>query len=293
MTMNLYMKGSLAGLLAVATIGCWMTPEGTRGIAEDFLRRIGSPVERPEKWTVASDAGEVFVTTNNGVVGINPLDGQVFWYSANKRSETPETPRTSVKWKTASESRAALESLARTFGATQAWVPTYEVFRLDSLEAGKVRRGLAVLKLEQKVNGLDTVNGGNLIRLDADPHTGALLALKRNYLTRHEGTTPTRSVAEAREKARSTLQDELRRAKLGSVPSIASSRLCYSVEQSVLNRPASEGTVSTLPMTARLAYEVVFAGTPEPHHPEKTRQVKLYVDAQNGDILFRAYDALK
>ncbi|MBW7926645.1 MAG: PepSY domain-containing protein [Fimbriimonadaceae bacterium] len=281
---------TLASLLLT---GCWMTPEGTRGIAETFLRRIGSPVERPEKWTVAADAGEVLVTTNNGVVGINPLDGQVFWYSANKRAETPEAPRTGVKWKTAAEARAALESLARTFGASQGWVPTYEVFRLDSVESGKVRRGLAVLKLEQKVNGLDTVNGGNLIRLDADPHTGALLALKRNYLTSHEGATPSLTATTAREKARAALQSELRQAKLGSVPAIASSRLCYSVEQSALNRPANEGSTATLPMTARLAYEVVFAGTPEPRHPDKTRHVKLYVDAQNGNILYRAYDALK
>lgn len=283
----------MLGLCLPTVVGCWMTPEGTRGIAETFLRRIGSPVERPEKWTVAADAGEVFVTTNNGVVGINPLDGQVFWYSANKRSETPEAPRTSIKWKTTAEARAALESLAKTFGANQGWVPTYEVFRLDSVESGKVRRGLAVLKLEQKVNGLDTVNGGNLIRLDADPHTGALLALKRNYLTSHEGATPSLTATTAREKARAALLSELRQAKLGSVPAIASSRLCYSVEQSVLNRPASEGTTATLPMTARLAYEVVFAGTPEPRHPDKTRNVKLYVDAQDGNILYRAYDALK
>jgi len=281
---------TLASLLLT---GCWMMPEGTRGIAETFLRRIGSPVERPEKWTVAADAGEVFVTTNNGVVGINPLDGQVFWYSANKRAETPEAPRTSVKWRTAAQAREALESLAKTFGASQGWVPTYEVFRLDSVESGKVRRGLAVLKLEQKVNGLDTVNGGNLIRLDADPHTGALLALKRNYLTSHEGATASLTATTAREKARAALQSELRQAKLGSVPAIASSRLCYSVEQSALNRPASEGSGTTTPLTAHLAYEVVFAGSPEPRHPDKTRNVKLYVDAQDGNILFRDYDALK
>jgi hypothetical protein len=202
-------------------------------------------------------------------------------------------PRRDVVWSSHEAAMEGLRAHARRVNVPSDWKVTKEIYSLDVVGAeNELKPGRACVWLRQMVNGLPTLNGGNRAFLEADPHTGKLLSFAMTYLVSHEGDKPVLSVEQGKQRAIEALGRDLDEARLEALPKVESVRPCYSLPQR--DRKVDEPhSASVTPRVARLAYEVVFAGTPEPRHPDKTRNVNLYVDAQNGNILYRDYDALK
>lgn len=268
-------------LLAVAVAN--EDVEAQKVVGARHFKRLGVEASADRhRWQVRFDDGEGSVRSDAGSVATNLDDGRLIRFSGVR--PVVAEPRRDVVWSSHEAAMEGLRAFARRANVPAEWKVTKETYSLDVVGAeNELKPGRACVWLRQMVNGLPTMTGGNRAFLEADPHTGKLLSFSMTYLVSHEGDKPVLSVAQGKQRALEALGQELHETRLEALPDVESVRLCYSLPQrdwTVDEPPAA----SVTPRVARLAYEVDFAGTPEPRHPERIRHVKLYVDAQNGDI---------
>ncbi|GMV89070.1 MAG: hypothetical protein AMXMBFR81_20010 [Chthonomonas sp.] len=269
-------------LLAVAVAN--EDVEAQKALGARHFKRLGVEASADRhRWQVRFDDGEGSVRSDAGRVATNLADGRLIRFSGVR--PVVAEPRRDVVWSSHEAAMAGLQAYGRRANVPSEWKVTKETFSLDVVgPENELKPGRACVWLRQMVNGLPTLNGGNRAFLEADPHTGKLLSFSMTYLVSHEGDKPVLSVEQGKQRAIEALGKELDVARLEALPKVESVRLCYSLPQRdrAVDEPLS---LSVTPRVARLAYEVVFAGTPDPRRPERIRHVTLVVDAQNGDTL--------
>lgn len=284
------------GLLVIAAgLGCADLATDPVSIASGFVESLDSGIALGPEAQTTHDRGLVVVSDGAQTVRLNPEDGRIVSYVVDSvfQQEALPSVRRDAAWPNEAVALGRLREIAHSAGAPGEWVQTYKRFDLDREGAsGRINRGVAAIRLSEVVNGLPVLNGGNSIKLEADPHTGQLVLMQSRYKVVTEGSRPDLSDSLAKQRAIEALHGDLVNAGLESVPEVASASLCYSLRYDERARPDDELDVAIKPRVARLAYEVVFEAVPDPTHREIMRNIKLYVDAENGEILWRRYNVL-
>lgn len=288
-------KVSLSFVATIIVLMACAPASEPEDMAANFLSSIGVEPAPMAQRSVTQEEGLVVLKQPGHIVKVDPVDGRVCWYRnmelIGERRGLAEYARNVADWDEAS-AYSHLRAIARLSGALDGWEVAETEFHLDVPdEHGRFLRGVASMTLSESMGGLHVKNGGNGMHLEADPHTGSLIRLSARYGTKYEGSASL-SESEVKDRALAALMQDMSGARIDTVPAVVSIGKCYSPRYAERPQFSDELNVAIKPQVARLAYEVVFEAVPDPTHREIMRNIKLYVDAQNGEILWRRYNIL-